>query len=113
AERIIATAPGLLAAVDGDQRDAVSADLAAEVAALNARLAGLRADDAGLAAMADIEPIVAALTGTLAALEAVVGRRVAANVRVAALRRDALAAHDEVQRLLTPWLAVVAGQIAA
>jgi signal transduction histidine kinase len=112
AERIIAAAPALLAATDRKRRDGIKAELAAEVDRLNTKLLDLKRDR-GEALPRTIEPIVAALTVNLAALDDVVARRLDANERVTTLRRGIFQASEDTQRLLAPWLMIMDGQISA
>jgi signal transduction histidine kinase len=112
AERIIAAAPALLAATERQRRDEIKAELAAEVDRLNTKLLDLKRDR-GEALPRTMEPIVAALTVNLAALDDVVARRLDANERVNALRRGIFQASEETQRLLAPWLMIMDGQISA
>lgn len=112
AERIIAAAPALLGATDRNRRDEIKAELTAEVERLNGRLAELKGDDSELLPLLEIEPIVAALTTNLAALEELVARRLETSERIRTLRRSASQANDETQRLLAPWLEVTGHQIA-
>lgn len=112
AERIIAAAPALLAATDRTRRDAVKAELAAEVERLNARLADLKADDARLPPLLKIEPIVSSLTANLATLEGLVARRLETNERISTLRRRVFRTNEETQRLLAPWLQITGSEIA-
>lgn len=111
AERIIATAPALLAATDRNRRDEIGTALAAETGRLKAGLAELKGDDAALPPLLRIEPLVFLLTDSLAALEELVEGRIETSERVRSLRRRAFQTNDAMQRLLAPWLAVVGSQI--
>ena len=111
AERIIATAPALLAATHRKRRDEIGTALAAETGRLKARLAELKGDDSALPPLLRIEPLVASLTASLAALEALVAGRLETSERVRSLRGRAFQTNDAMQRLLAPWLAVVGSQI--
>ena len=113
AERIIAAAPALLAATDRNRRDEIKAALVSEVARLNAKLVDLKADDAGLLPLSEIEPIVSSLTANLVALENLVARRLESNERIGALRRNVFQTNDQTQRLLAPWLEILGGEITA
>jgi len=113
AERIIAAAPALLAATDRQRRDAVATELGAEVDRLNATLLDLKRDRTGALPLVEIEPVVSSLTVNLAALEDLVARRLAANERIAALRRAVFHTNDEAQVLLANWLMVRDSQISA
>ncbi|MDP2618779.1 MAG: ATP-binding protein [Hyphomicrobiales bacterium] len=111
-ERIIAAAPALLAATDRNRRDEIKAALVSEVGRLNARLADLKGDDAGLLPLLQIEPIVSSLTANLASLEDLVAGRLETSERIRTLRRGVFQTNDETQRLLAPWLEVTGSQIA-
>ena len=113
AERIIATAPALLAAADRTRRDEIKAGLEAELAQLNAKLLDLKRSGAADLPLQEIEPVVASLTSNLAALEDLVARRLEASERIAVLRRSVFQTSDETQRLLAPWLEVMDKQISS
>ncbi|MDZ7839554.1 MAG: hybrid sensor histidine kinase/response regulator [Gammaproteobacteria bacterium] len=113
AERIIAAAPALLAAVDRTRRDAVNAELAGEVARLNRSLNELNTGATQALPLENIEPVVSRLTASLDSLEDVVARRLETSERIRALRRDVFQTSIEVQRLLAPWLKVMDHEIAA
>lgn len=113
AERIIAAAPALLAAVDRTRRDAVNAELAREVARLNDTLGELSTGATPALPLENIEPVVTRLTQSLDRLEDVVARRLETSERIGALRRDVFQTSTEVQRLLAPWLEVMDHEIAA
>jgi signal transduction histidine kinase len=113
AERIIAAAPALLAATDRNRRDEVKQELASEVNRLNARLLDLKLGGTEALPLLTIEPIVAALMVNLAALEDLVAQRLQANERLKALQRDVFQASEETQRLLSPWLMIMEGQLSA
>lgn len=113
AERIIAVAPALLAAPDRMRRDQVKATLAEEMERLNGRLRELKSERAQALPVQKIESLVFSLTRSLDELDSFVVRRLEANERIAALRRNLFWINDETQRLLAPWLEVVGRQIAA
>ena len=113
AERIIATAPALLAAADRTRRDEIKAGLEAELAQLNAKLLDLKRSGAAALPLQEIEPVVASLTSNLAALEDLVARRLEASERITVLRRSVFQTSDETQRLLAPWLEVMDKQISS
>jgi signal transduction histidine kinase len=113
AERIIAAAPALLAATDRNRRDEVKAELEAEVALLNSKVLDLTRDLTAAQPLMTIEPIVAALTVNLAALDDLVARRLDANERIKTFLRGVFQTSDETQRLFAPWLMVMDGQISA
>nr|WP_049764617.1 MULTISPECIES: ATP-binding protein [Chelativorans] len=107
AERIIAAAPALLSASGRAQRDEVKAELAAEVGRLNATLARLKRDSAGLPLLSEVERTVSSLAANLAALDELVARRLVINERIGLLRSRVFQIEGETQRLLAPWLEVV------
>jgi phosphoglycerate-specific signal transduction histidine kinase len=113
AERIIAAAPALLAAIDRKRRDEVKAELEAELSRLNDKILNLTRDRTQALPLMTIEPIVAALTVNLAALDDLVACRLDANERIKTLLRSVFQASDETQRLLAPWLMIMDGQISA
>ncbi|MGG5823538.1 PAS-domain containing protein [Falsiroseomonas sp. HW251] len=112
AERIIAAAPALLAAVDTARRDQVASELRAELARLNERLLELNRGQLEAALLTTIRESVGSLSANLASLEDLVARRLVAGEGVARQRRRVLETHEETQRLLAPWLMVIEGQIA-
>ncbi|HEY6983941.1 PAS-domain containing protein, partial [Reyranella sp.] len=112
AERIIAAAPALLAATDPAQRDEVKAGLEAEVARLDDKLGELRNKTDKASPLSEIEPLVGSLIANLSSLEDLVARRLDANERVRSLQREVFRANDETGRLLSPWTAMLEGQIA-
>ncbi len=113
AERIISAAPALLAATERQRRAEVTAQLAAEVARLNARLRDLEADGTQVPLLLEISPFVAALTANIVTLENAAARRSAINETIVALRRDIFQINSQTQRLMAPTLMVVDSQIAA
>ena len=112
AERIIAATPALLAATDRQRRDEVKAQLAAEVARLNAALRDLKSDRTEVQPLLEIEPFVSSLTASIVALENSVARRLAMNESIGALRREIFQTNAETQRLLAPTLMIMDSQIA-
>src|SRR5215212_546883 len=113
AERIIAAAPALLAAGDRKRRDEIRAEFEAEVTQLNSKLIDLKRSGTAALPLQEIEPVVAALTLNLAALEELVARRLDASERIAGLRRAVFQTSDETQRLLAPWLEVMDKEISS
>jgi signal transduction histidine kinase len=112
AERIIAAAPALVAAIDRHRRDEVKAQLEAEVARMNATLRELQRDRTDDVVLQEIAPFVSLLTDNVAALDNAVARRLAMNESIAAVRREVFQINAETQRLLAPTLMVLDSQIA-
>ena len=113
AERIIAAAPALLAATDRKRRDEVKSRLEAEVDILKTKLLALQRDGTAVLPLGQIEPVVASLTGNLAALEEVVARRLDTNDHIRSLVRGVFQTNDATQRLLAPWLMVMESQMSS
>jgi signal transduction histidine kinase/CheY-like chemotaxis protein/methyl-accepting chemotaxis protein len=113
AERIIASAPALLAATDRSRRDEVKAELAAEVTRLNGKLLELKNERAEALPLNGIEPVVSSLTVRLAELDELVARRLETSERLAASRRGVFQTSADALRLLAPWLEVMEQQISA
>lgn len=111
AERIIAAAPALLAAIDRQHRDEVKAQLGAEVDRLTGKLLDLRRGRTEVLPPMRIEPIVSSLMVNLGALENLVARRLDANEHVKMLLRSIFQTNDATQRLLAPWLMVTDSQV--
>jgi signal transduction histidine kinase/methyl-accepting chemotaxis protein len=111
AERIIAAAPALLAAIERARRDEVKAELEAEVGRLNDSLLALKGERTDVQSLLKVEPLVSSLSISLRALDVVVAQRLDANERVSTLRRGVFQAGDETQRLFAPWLTVMDGEI--
>lgn len=113
AERIIATAPALLAAREPAQRRVINAELAAEMEKLEAELDALDFGRLPLPSHLALKSAAADLTQNLAALDTLVARRLATARRVKRAQFDVLQINVDVQRLLAPWLEIVDGEIAA
>ena len=111
AERIVAAAPALLSATDRDRRDRIKSELKTEVERLNQRLTELKGNISAYSSHLEIDPIVTALTDTLAALEVLVAGRLEASERIRTLQRGVFQTNDETQRLLAPWIEVLGRQI--
>lgn len=113
AERIVAAAPALLAAPDRPGRDGVKAALAAERERLAGGLRDLKSAGAQALPLAEVEELVSLLTAGLSELDDLVAQRLEASERLVDLRQKMFRTSAEVQRLLSPWIAVVDSQIAA
>ena len=111
ADRLIASAPALLAVATTKDRDDVSKRMRPEIDRLTIALNDVvRAGMAGDAPIA-IELLVAALRSSLVELESLVGLRLKSRDRLAGLLQSAFQANQETQRLFAPWFQVMAMQI--
>ena len=111
ADRLIASAPALLAVATTKDRDDVSKRMRPEIDRLTIALNDVvRAGMAGDAPIA-IELLVASLRSSLAELENLVGLRLKSRDRLADLLQSAFQANQETQRLFAPWFQVMAMQI--
>jgi signal transduction histidine kinase len=111
ADRLIASAPALLAATTAKERDEVSSRMRPEVDRLITGLIDIgRADTAGGAAIT-IQLLVTSLRSNLAELENLVGLRLKTRERLAGLLQTAFQTNQEAQRLFAPWLQIMEMQI--
>jgi signal transduction histidine kinase len=111
ADRLIASAPALLAATTTKERDEVASRMRPEADRLITGLLDVgRAGTATEAAVA-IQLLVASLRSNLAELENLVGQRLKTRERLAGLLQAAFQANQEAQRLFAPWLQVMEMQI--
>lgn len=110
AERIVATAPALLAVADQRRRREISASLDAEAQRLLATLEALTESGAALPT-AGIGPIVTALAADLGRLDELVGRRLTLTERTVGLRSSILSISEQVDRLLATWIEIVESEI--
>ncbi len=111
ADRLIASAPALLAATTAKERDEVSSRMRPEADRLITGLIDVgRGGSAGEAAIA-IQLLVTSLRSNLAELENLVGLRLKTRERLAGLLQAAFQANQEAQRLFAPWLQVMEMQI--
>jgi signal transduction histidine kinase len=111
ADRLIASAPALLAATTTKERDEVSDRMRPEADRLIVGLVDVgRGGAAGEAAIA-IQLLVTSLRSNLAELENLVGLRLKTRERLAGLLQAAFQANQEAQRLFAPWLQVMEMQI--
>jgi signal transduction histidine kinase len=111
ADRLVASAPALLAATTTGERDEVSSRMRPEVDRLIVGLSELgRAGIAGEAA-ASIQSLVGSLRSNLLELESLVGRRLSTRERLAELLAAVFRANQEAERLFAPWLQVMEMQI--
>jgi signal transduction histidine kinase len=112
ADRLIASAPALLAATTTKERDEISNRMRPEVDRLIIGLTdvGRRAGTAGEAAIA-IQLLVASLRSNLAELDNLVGLRLKTRERLAGLLQAVFQANQETQRLFAPWFQIMEMQI--
>ena len=111
ADRLIASAPALLAAVTTKELDEVSNRMRPEVDRLIIGLNEVgRVGTAGEAAIA-IQLLVASLRSNLAELENLVGQRLKTRERLAGLLQAVFQTNQEAQRLFAPWFQVMDMQI--
>src|SRR6516164_9016613 len=112
ADRLIASAPALLAATTTKERDEISNRMRPEVDRLIVGLidVGRSAGTAGEAAVA-IQLLVASFQSNLVELENLVGQRLATRERLAALLQAVFQANEATRRLFAPWLQIMEMQI--
>jgi signal transduction histidine kinase len=111
ADRLIVSAPALLAATTTKERDEVAGRMRPEADRLIVGLVDVgRGGAAGEAAVA-IQLLVTSLRSNLAELENLVGLRLQIRERLAGLLQAAFQANQEAQRLFAPWLQVMEMQI--
>jgi signal transduction histidine kinase len=111
ADRLIASAPALLAATTAEERDDVSRRMRPEVDRLNIGLNSVirvgMADDASTA----VASLAASLQSSLVELEDLVGQRLKSRDRLSGLLRSVFQANQETQGLFAPWFQVLEMQI--
>ena len=111
AERIVAAAPALLTVSTPTQREQLSAKIAAEIERLDALVSNLQgSSDAAVLEL--IERDVAQMRANLEALDALVAGRLEAGEHKSELLKRLLSTHNAAQRLITPGLMVVEGDLA-
>jgi signal transduction histidine kinase len=111
ADRLIASAPALLAATTTKERDEISNRMRPEVDRLITGLIDVgRFGTAGEAAIT-VQLLVASLRSNLAELENLVGLRLKTRERLAGLLQAVFQANQEAQRLFAPWLQIMEMQI--
>ena len=111
ADRLIASAPALLAATTAKERDEISNRMRPEIDRLTTGLIDIgRAGAAGEAAIA-IQLLVTSLRSNLAQLEDLLGLRLTARERLAGLLQAAFQVNQDSQRLFAPWLQIMEMQI--
>ena len=110
AERIVAAAPALLTVSTPTQREQLSAKIAAEIERLDALVSNLQ-DNSDAAVLESIERDAAQLHANLDALDALVAGRLEAGEHKRELLSRLLSTHNAAQRLITPGLMVVEGDL--
>ena len=111
ADRLIASAPALLAATTTKEHDEISNRMRPEVSRLIIGLNDIvRFGTAGEAAIT-IQLLVASLRSNLAELENLVARRLETKARLTGLLQAVFQANQETQRLFAPWFQVMEMQI--
>ena len=111
ADRLIASAPALLAATTAKDRDEISNRMRPEVDRLITGLVDIeRAGIVGEAAIT-IQLLVSSLRSNLEELENLVRLRLETRDRLAGLLQSAFQANQEAQRLFAPWLQIMEMQI--
>jgi len=111
ADRLIASAPALLAATSTNERDDVSKRMQPEINRLIAGLNDISAAGSASDAAISIQHLVASLQSNLAQLQNLVGLRIEARDRLGKLLQSAFQANQEAQRLFAPWLQIMEMQI--
>ena len=111
ADRLIASAPALLAATTTNERDDVSKRMQPEINRLIAGLNDMTAAGSASDAAISIQLLVSSLQSNLAQLQNLVGLRIEARDRLGKLLQAAFQANQEAQRLFAPWLQVMEMQI--
>jgi adenylate cyclase len=111
ADRLIASAPALLAATTAKDRDEISNRMRPEVDRLITGLVDIeRAGIVGEAAIT-VQLLVSSLRSNLEELENLVRLRLETRDRLAGLLQSAFQANQEAQRLFAPWLQIMEMQI--
>ncbi|MFZ2136795.1 MAG: ATP-binding protein [Xanthobacteraceae bacterium] len=111
ADRLIASAPALLAATTAKDRDEISNRMRPEVDRLITGLVDIeRGGTAGEAAIT-MQLLVSSLRSNLEELENLVRLRLETRDRLAGLLQSAFQTNQEAQRLFAPWLQIMEMQI--
>jgi len=111
ADRLIASAPAVLAATTAKERDEISARMRPEVDRLTSGLIDIeRAGIAGEAALT-IQVLVSSLRSNLEELDNLVASRLKTREQLTLLLQAAFQANQEAQRLFAPWLQIMEMQI--
>ncbi len=111
ADRLIASAPAVLAATTAKERDEISSRMRPELDRLTSALIDIeRAGIAGEAAIT-IQVLVSSVRSNLEELENLVASRLKAREQLTGLVQAAFQANQEAQRLFAPWLQIMEMQI--
>jgi phosphoglycerate-specific signal transduction histidine kinase len=111
ADRLIASAPAVLAATTAKERDEISTRMRPEVDRLTNGLIDIeRAGIAGEAAIT-IQALVSSLRSNLEELDSLVASRLKTRDQLTGLVQAAFQANQEAQRLFAPWLQIMEMQI--
>jgi adenylate cyclase len=111
ADRLIASAPAVLAATTEKERDEISNRMRPELDRLTSGLMEIeRAGIAGEAAIT-IQVLVSSLQSSLEQLENLVASRLKTREQLTGLLQAAFQANQEAQRLFAPWLQIMEMQI--
>ncbi len=111
AERIVAVAPTLLTVSTPAQRKQLSGKITAEIEQLDALLSDLKGSSSDTAVLELIERDVAQLETNFDALDILVAKRLEAGEHKSVLLRRLSNTHNAIQRLITPGLMVVEGDL--
>ncbi len=111
AERIVAVAPALLTVSTPSQREQLADRITAEIEQLDRLLLGLQGGGSDAAVLELIERDVAQLETNLDALDVLVAGRFEAGEHKNELLRRLSSTHNATQRLITPGLMVVEGDL--
>jgi hypothetical protein len=111
ADRLIASAPAVLAATTAKERDEISNRMQPEVERLTNGLIDIERSGVASEAAITIQLLVASLRSNLEQLENLVTLRLKIRERLAGLVQAAFQANQEAQRLFAPWLQVMEMQI--
>jgi adenylate cyclase len=112
AERIISTAPNLIAAATRERRDEISARMKPDVEALQTALSNLKESGTTSAVLTLMEQLINSFITNLTELNSLVTRRISASEQLADLRQLLFQTNDETQRLFAPWFQIIDMQIA-
>jgi signal transduction histidine kinase len=112
AERIVSAAPALLSAATPADHAESSRKIGVEMQQLASLLEGLEDRGADAVALASMRSAVDSLRLNLESLDRLVADRMVVSELKRGHLSSALAAHNESQNLLTPWLQTVDGEVA-
>src|SRR5437870_3256077 len=107
AERIILTAPNLIAATTRQRRDEISARMKPDLEALQTALSNLKESGTTSADLTLIEQSIGSFIENLTELNSLVTRRISASEQLADILPVLFQANDETQRLFAPWSQII------